>query len=407
VDIEVFTDDADGDPEVLGDGRRDRGDRAPRWRWDGSSRWQAALAAGWSRRRRRAIASVAAGIALAGFLVYALEHPAKVPTPQAVPSVLAPEPPRASPTPVAVPPGALDLNNATIQLPARPDDFVPCEGTFTFVKNVARSPSLDLYTLFVDQELLADVNADGRPDTVAVIRCESDLGTGLRWQVIAAEAGAYGTVVVIGSVLTDNAPAGPGALFDVSVTPDGAVVAEVGDFSFPTHEQIARIDAKQVRSYRWKSDRFVQETGPASFPVNPNAYDLAVSTTGLTLHSDGSARSGTLGVTVTNLGPGAATNVVVSFALPRTLPRDIEALKQCALGPTDDRSTIYICLLDRLPAGEHHTFTLIYAGLSNEVVTPALGAWIVAVWGEDQLGTGTSLDPVRINDQAIIQIVAA
>ncbi|WP_412541111.1 hypothetical protein R8Z50_00315 [Longispora sp. K20-0274] len=218
-------------------------------------------------------------VGLVAGTAFALAPKGPVVVPGATPTATAEDSPTPTPSasPSAPPALPLDLANATWDVPAWPEDPYPsvlCAGTRTFENGLTPHVGKwgDVY-LMVLKTATGDVNGDGVPDTVALLKCQG--GQGDIRQVVAFDRAPDGSVRTIGQVLTTS-PLGehhvgnPGIILDVAVV-DGVVQAVVGDYHGLANDDQFEADIRQEqrRGYRWNGSSFAQNSGPTSFPANP------------------------------------------------------------------------------------------------------------------------------------------
>lgn len=317
------------------------------------------------QRRRMVVGSALVVLLLVlGGLAALTRHPSRNPQPPTVtptPSVSptpspTQEPPR-GPT-ITIPAGAIDLTNATLDLPQLPNDFAPCQGRQTFTRNHASAYSpddeIDVSSV-IRQEIVGDVNRDGRTDTVAMISCQ--ISEAQYWQVVAFD-GTQESVHTIGPVLAIGSQPGLMVVFDLRVLGSREVRAEVGDYQGVVTGHAAEISTHQTRTYGWGGGAFRQVAGPTTFPPNPHFIDLHVTTSGLVLGQPvNGVRTGKLSVTVQNRAAVRAYGVEFDLTAPLWLQHVGLEWGQCHVLEPDTMAHAN-CEIGELAAGASRTLTL-------------------------------------------------
>ncbi len=265
------------------------------------------------------------------------------------------------PTAMAVPPGGFalrELCDATLTVPAWPNrpDCPSGPVHFTNGSHFIRSSfflSLGARNLAADADIAyADVDRDGRSETLLLLSCGGE-----RWisQAIALRRTAAGTPATLGRVVaTDGAIK---RLMTVDGNADGTVQVEVADWNGGLGDD-GSLAQRQWRTYRWPSHRFTQVGGPTTFPVNPRVTDLTVTATHLVFGPATQAgRTGTMTVTVRNLGPSPAPYevemVLPDFAQPSPLTPGCREESR-------SQSVLVTCAGEALRAGEANTLPLTF-----------------------------------------------
>jgi len=308
--------------------------------------------------------------------------------------------------PVTVPTGAIDLTNATVDLPPFASGGQlenPCQGRQTFVRNRADPPADDLgFIASVVTEWAGDVNGDGAVDTVALIKCE--MSESYQWQVAAFD-GTAAAVRTIGRVVALNSQPNLRIVFNGQVLADGSIRLEVGDFLGIVVGHAEEVSTHQTRTYRWNGTVFNQTAGPSTFPPNPHFVDLRASTTGLTLSKPSNGfRTGTLWMTVTNVGPVRAYSVTLDVVLPAWLQR-LPPESNCPTGETADGVQRFSCGTSELWPGESTTYSLSFrAPVSTDSLPNGLASFTVN--GQAIIfGTAFGQDARPSDDTAVIPII--
>lgn len=347
------------------------------------------------RRRVAAGAALVVLLVVLGGLAVVTRYTGRTPQPPTA----TPSPPATPATPeqligplITIPPGALDLTDATLDLPALPDDFGPCQGRQTFVRNLASAYSvddeIDAHSSIV-REIVGDVNRDGRTDTVALISCE--LSESEHWQVVAFD-GTPENVHTIGTVLAIGGQPNLAVVFDLQVLASGEIRAEVGDFLGVLIGHAAEVSTHQTRTYGWDGTAFRQIAGPTTFPPNPHFIDLHVTTSNLVLGQPvNGVRTGTLTVTVQNRAAVRAYGVEFDLTAPLWLQHVGLQWEKCHLLDPDTAAHAS-CEIGELGAGASRTLTLTFsAEVSSDFLGPGqpsvtaggVAAIFDFVYGED------------------------
>jgi hypothetical protein len=329
------------------------------------------------QRRRTLAGSALAVLLVLGGLAALARHPGRAPQPPTITPT-----PSGSPTPsqtqepprgptITIPPGAIDLTNATLDLPQLPNDFAPCQGRQTFTRNYASAYSADDeidVSSVIRQEIVGDVNRDGRTDTVAMISCQ--ISEAQYWQVVAFD-GTQESVHTIGPVLAIGSQPGLMVVFDLRVLASGEVRAEVVDYQGVGTGHAAEISTHQTRTYGWGGGAFRQVAGPTTFPPNPHFIDLRVTTSNLVLGKPvNGLRTGTLTATVQNRAAVSAYGVEFDLTAPSWLQHVGLEWAQChVLDP--DAMAHANCEIGELAAGASRTLTLTFsAEVSSDALDP-------------------------------------
>ncbi len=311
-----------------------------------------------------------------------------------------------------IPAGAIDLSDATLDLPPTGYTGPPapdCSGVTTFVHRVGKVPTYykeepppaaaDRSTARIEQEWAGDVDRDGVPDTLALITCQQR-GQG-NWQVVAVRNGPHGPVVFAQVVAEGPAP-GPTSFFGLGVTGSGDVVAEVGDYGkglTPAQRTAAaEISTHQRRTYHFDGHTFGQVDGPVTFPPNPHFNQVSLTVATLTYGPvvDG-RRSATLVLTVHNDGPAAARDVELNLGF-RGYDQPVSGgdWSSCRTNPLSgsESGSGLACTFARVEAGATATLTLGFTAPAT--VPPAQLVddhhWIVSLAADDDLGLGVDVD---------------
>ncbi|MGY0230349.1 hypothetical protein [Longispora urticae] len=338
------------------------------------------------------VVGVIAGSALALTPTSQTVTPADSPSPAAPQTTDTPTPAAslsARPSPTGT---AIDLANSTLDIPAWPGDTSPhCQGTKTLTDGVAPgAASGPTRHIVLGKVVTGDVNHDGTLDTVAVIRCRT--GQNPMSQLVAFEAGPSGGVRTIGRIV------GPARLqtttelstiFDLKVSDEGDIQAEVGDFTGLTDQDSAQYSQHQFRTYRWDGQKFAQHAGPTSFAKNPNFSRLTVTTTDLQFGPlTGGQRTGTLKVTVHNDGAGPAWGTTLSIWAPGFVLRSGSGWDGCTPYPSGPDRVGAKCVIGKLQPGETRTFTYGFSTGSGSVDPAGAETYVhgVAEDGEDPEG---------------------
>lgn len=298
---------------------------------------------------------------------------------------------------VAVPAGAIDLANATVDLPPLGYPVPRCAGAVRFS---AYENKEDGRTIQITKEWSADVDHDGTVDTLAMVVCER--GGRRDWQVVAVTP-AGGGLRTIGQVLSIGPRPAPAVLFDLGVVADGLVSVEVGDWLGGGGEDAARVSTHQARSYRWDGSRFTQVGGDTRFPPNRNLFDLELTSASLVLGPvAGSNRPATLTITGRNDGPGAAHQIEVLFGYPTFAVPGDGGWQRCTQSGSADGVHGASCPIDDLSAGDSFTLALeltVPAGVRASDFPAALSVDLV---GHDRMGYGYVLDVTLPNHRQIV-----
>ncbi|MFG1677236.1 hypothetical protein [Micromonospora sp. NPDC049282] len=321
-------------------------------------------------RRRRRVATVAVVVAVAvAAPVAAWAALGRQPAPAPATS---PEP-TTSPAPTGLPstgasasPSApagrierAELLAATVDLPAWP---AGADCRTRGVRLVERAGAGGDVVLSNAAYAYGDVDGDGVPEPVAVLRCLRGPGP-YPEQVVAFDRDPAGTPVALGRVFRSD-PRRPEWLVAFDARPDGAVRVEVSDRA-GTDDTEPDASHRQTRVYRWTDGRFAQTGGPTAFPVEPSPLAstspsgptpvsplFAVTTTPVVYgppDADG-WRRGTTTVTFTNLGPTRLTDVRLTLPDSAEDTHEHTLLEGC---PTaTHRGSFFYCYPDPLDPGE-------------------------------------------------------
>ncbi len=290
---------------------------------------------------------------------------------------------------VAVPPGGFalkELCDATLTVPAWPNrpDCPSGPVHFTNGSHFIRSSfflSLGARNLASDADIAyADVDRDGRSETLLLLSCGGE-----QWisQVIALRRTAAGTAATLGQVVaTDGAIT---RLMTVDGNPDGTVRVEVADWNGGLGDD-GSLAQRQWRTYRWDGHQFRQVVGPTSFPVNPRVTDLTLTATNLAFGSPVQGyRTGTMTITVRNLGPSAAP-----YSVQVSLPSFV-FLRPVAAGCTEQTFPqpviLVTCTAGSLTAGGSRTLALTFRapGDANAIkyaIVPSTDVQIAKGYGD-------------------------
>jgi Domain of unknown function DUF11 len=204
------------------------------------------------------------------------------------------------PSGVPSPVNAISLQefcNASLHLPAWPrTDCAPTDVPF----RDGRYHIGDSLGMYIGTVVPADIDRDGRPETVAIVACGGEL---LDEQVVAFGRAADGSIQTVGRVVITNDPVR--TITALVALPDGTLQVTVGDFGDGVGDDQS-IAQHQQRSYRWIGQKFVQVGGPTAFPPNPRLADLVATSPDLVFGApSGGKRTATFTITAKNLGPGA------------------------------------------------------------------------------------------------------
>ncbi|MFK3981310.1 hypothetical protein ACI2K4_13140 [Micromonospora sp. NPDC050397] len=284
-------------------------------------------------RHRRRVATTG-GLALALVLVVgpvtALAALNKTPTTPSPPiATTQPDPsptttpsPTASPTPSTAasstaPNGRIsrsELLGARLDLPAwRPGPSCADEGARLSERSTGNFEN-ELITVGY-----GDIDDDGATETVVLVRCSINQGGPA--QVVAFDRDDSGRIVTVGQVVR-SALEKPQWLLDLQVRADGVIRVQVADIA-PGGGWNLEWSQKQWRGYKLDGGKtvddakFVQTEGERSFPDNPYQVNLQVTATDLVYGpaDEAGARTGTVTVTVKNVGPVNAARPRLDFAL--------------------------------------------------------------------------------------------
>jgi hypothetical protein len=319
------------------------------------------------------------------------QPPAVTPTPSASPTPSDTQEPVSGP-PITIPAGAIDLTNATLDLPRLPNDFAPCQGRQTFTRNYGHAYSPDDEIDFrstINREIVGDVNRDGRTDTVALINCEAS--ESVYWQVAAFD-GTRESVHTIGQVFAIGSQPGLSIVFDLRVLAGGEVRAEVGDFLGVVVGHAEEVSTHQTRTYSWDGSAFRQVAGPTTFPPNPHFIDLHLTTSGLVLGQPvNGVRTGTLTVTVQNRAAVRGYGVELDLTAPLWLQHVGLEWGQCHVLEPDTMAHA-TCELGELAPGASRTLRLTFgAEVSTDSLDPGQPS-VTAHGGALIFGMGYGVD---------------
>ncbi|SCG66293.1 hypothetical protein [Micromonospora humi] len=353
------------------------------------------------RRQRRRVATVAVVVAVAvaaPVAAWAALGRQSTPAPVTSPAPTASPAPTGSPSagPSAspsTPAGRIEraeLLAATVDLPAWPAGagcrtrgvrLVERTGGDVLLSNAAYA--------------YGDVDGDGVPEPVAVVRCLRG-GSPYPEQVVAFDRAADGTPVALGRVFRSD-PRRPEWLVAFDARPDGAVRVDVTD-RVEADDTEPNAAHRQTRIYRWRDGRFTQTGGPTAFPAEPSppapttstskpipVSPLFTLTTTPVVYGPPDAdgwRRGMTTVTVTNVGPDRLTDVRVT--LPDSDP-DIHEHSlvdgcptasggggafYCHPGPLDpgERITVGLHFMRRTAGSDHQIPVSVERGDDNAAV---------------------------------------
>lgn len=211
------------------------------------------------------------------------------------------------------------LRNATLSVPQWPgsvNDSCP-NGQVKFTNGTSAKragPSGDVLLQLAGDPVYVDVDGDARLETVIRVECPLQ---GIFDQVVAYSRGADAKISTLGRVVASDVPGSDiGTIWKIEAGGTATVRVDVGDYhaccgvsgDYPQH---------QWRAYGWDGQRFKQTGGQTSFPPNPKKADLGVSAPAMQVSSaGGDSWTGTLTVTVTNMGPGTAVAPKVDLFFP-------------------------------------------------------------------------------------------
>lgn len=236
--------------------------------------------------------------------------PSTTPSPTAAPTPTAPPSSNAPNGPIT----RSELLGARLDLPAwRPGPGCPAEGA-RLTEKTSRNGDNVLATV-----AYGDIDDDGATETVALIRCTVNQGGPA--QVVAFDRDDSGKIVTVGQVVR-SALEKPQWLLDVQVRDNGVVRVQVADIA-PGGGWDLAWSQKQWRGYTLERGKtlddvkFVQTEGERSFPDNPYQMNLQVTATDLVYEpaDEAGARTGTVTVTMKNVGPLTAARPRLDFTL--------------------------------------------------------------------------------------------
>jgi hypothetical protein len=206
------------------------------------------------------------------------------------------------------PGAAIDMCNATVDIPAwgagDPDPACPekavklTDGLYPQANgNQANG---------VQKFVTADVDHDGEPDAIVLLSCQ--VGDPPSEQVMVVSRSAGGALRTLGQVV---GPTHGDIIFveDVTADPDGSIRALV----VHRHGSVGADRAlRQWRTYGWKGQQFEQTAGSTSFNADKSVAKLTVTASAVTLgKADGGQRRGTFTLTVKNTGTTTTKEVSV------------------------------------------------------------------------------------------------
>jgi hypothetical protein len=195
----------------------------------------------------------------------------------------------------------------------------------------------------------ADVDRDGTPDVVALVKCWHGL-FGLP-QVVAVRHVSGPTYAAIGVVVRGGmSPVQVGEITAFETGDDGSVRVQVHDTAMCCGQNPDGT-ATQWRTYGWTGNTFSQTGGPTTFQANPQVADVRVTAAPVVLSGkDGNGvRHGTMRLTIVNNGPLAVDDVRISLGnFGWTL----------APGGDWSRCKDHVCLLGSFAVGHSVNLTL-------------------------------------------------
>lgn len=279
-----------------------------------------------------------------------------------------------NPSAVPSPPDAISLKefcNSTLHLPPWPrTDCAPTDVPF----RDGRYHIGDSLDMGIGTVVSADIDRDGRSETVAIIACGGQL---LDQQVVAFRRAADNSIQTIDRVVITNDPIR--TITALVALPDGTLQVTVGDFGDGVGDDQSMAQHQQ-RIYRWTGQKFVQVGGPTTFPPNPHLADLAATSPDLVFGApSGGKRTATFTVTARNLGPGAVPALVV-VQLPAWVQL-VSGPAQCHMQDYPSGAHQVECQLTSLAAGSSTPLTFHFQAPANaDTLTlefvPALGIQI-------------------------------
>jgi hypothetical protein len=327
-----------------------------------------------TRRRKRTVALGALVVVVVAVPVVAEAtfaghpHSGPVPVASASPSFLNSRPrippleqPSAQSTAPAGGISIAELNESKLDVPSwAPDAEAPdCpSGPLQFAKGQTANGDVR-----VDNVAYADIDHDGRYETIARIYC---FGTPPRAtsQVVAFTRDSGRGIRSIGQVTAQSG--GVAAICTLKAGPGGSVKVEVLDIAvesgcYQANYHGGRYIQEQWRTYAWTGSVFAQSGGPTSFPPNPYVSDLALSSTNLVMarQPNGHYR-GTMTQTVRNLGSNSIP-YSIEFAVTTGM-RPVTPAHGCKVFPalTFGMDTEFSCPGGTLAGGSTRTLKLTF-----------------------------------------------
>jgi hypothetical protein len=286
-------------------------------------------------------------------------------TPSPSESVEPPEPtgPCDNPSAEPSPPEAISLKefcNATLNLPPWPrTDCAPADVPF----HDGRYHIGDSLGMTIGTVVPADIDRDGRSETVAIIACGGEL---LEEQVVAFRRAANSSIQTIGRVVITNDPIR--TITALVALPDGTLQVTVGDFGDGVGDDQSMAQHQQ-RIYGWTGRKFVQIGGPTTFPSNPHFADLTATVPDLVFSApSGGVRTATFTIIAKNLGPGAVPALVV-IQVPGWV-RLVSGPAPCQMLDHPSGAHQVECQLTSLAAGSSTPLTFHFQAPANSDTLP-------------------------------------
>ncbi len=296
-----------------------------------------------ARRIAAGLATAVAATVTASALLLTLNPaagPAPGPSPSPGPSL------RPTTLPAYVDPPAPDIGpfpDATITVPSwgRADNV--CATGPVKLSNVQYDPGAGKPVLTVLAAVSTDVDGDGSADYVAQLAC-GEGPEGPAQQIVAYRRSGT-RLVLLGRVV--GTQDGVAMVDSVEVRGAGRIAVQV---SAGYSDGGIRYVPNQWRVYAWQGGRFRQVSGPTTFPADPPAATLSVTSSPLTFTRTAGGYVGELTVTAANTGTLDVAAAELRLIVPLQLQPAGDGWTGCAVVSTIDANAI-VCPVAGLTAG--------------------------------------------------------